>query len=96
MPLCGGTPIYDPTQKKTIVPPVKEQAPRVRCPECGRGVVLKELPKPYMEEFVAKEQAESAAKQEEAERLARLADEHERQLRQAAGESYLERTRKKK
>lgn len=48
-------PFYDPIQKKTIVPPFREQPKKIKCPKCGRLITVKknnvpEQPKPTKEE----------------------------------------------
>lgn len=90
VPLCTGVPLYDEKQKRTIVPELKKQSKRVKCPQCGRGVVLKSLPEPYKKELKSKEEAAEAAKREEAEMLAKLANEEELKVRQAGVQDHIE------
>jgi hypothetical protein len=40
-------PYIDPLTRKTVVPAAQPQAPKFKCPGCGRGVKLRDLLKPY-------------------------------------------------
>jgi hypothetical protein len=52
-PIPGGAPELDPVTRKTVVKPNKPAPIKVKCPQCGRGVVLKELPEVYAKEYSA-------------------------------------------
>jgi DNA-directed RNA polymerase subunit RPC12/RpoP len=49
----GGVPQLDPTTNKTILKESKPGPIKVKCPKCGRGVVLKELPEVYAKQYTA-------------------------------------------
>ena len=44
-----GIPTFDPVEKKTKNKKSLDQTKMIKCPQCGRGVILKKLPKPYAE-----------------------------------------------
>ena len=43
----GGAPRLDPVTKKAVVQKATKRNKKKKCPKCGRGVFLKELPKAY-------------------------------------------------
>jgi DNA-directed RNA polymerase subunit RPC12/RpoP len=50
-PIQGALPTLDPVAQKTVTKPHQPQAPKYKCPCCGRGVKVKELLKPYADLF---------------------------------------------
>lgn len=59
----GGSPYIDPLTKKTKTKKATEQPPSVKCPKCGRGVVLKRLPDVFVK--AEKEQRKRIEEEEE-------------------------------
>lgn len=64
-PVPGGSPILDPATKKTITKSSKKQMKKLKCPKCGRGVAVKNLPSAYVKAFKEVEDRERAKKEEE-------------------------------
>jgi len=60
-----GGPVVDPESKKVKNAPSINQPKRVKCPSCGRGVVVKKLPDVYANAYKAVD--EEARRQQEAE-----------------------------
>lgn len=72
-PVPGGIPELDPVTGKTKVKPVTDQTKKLKCPRCGRGVVVKDLQPAYANAF---KQIDDKAEKErlEADRKKRLED----------------------
>lgn len=49
----GGSPQLDPATKKAVAPPAKPRQQKVKCPKCGRGIVVRDLPEVYAKEYTA-------------------------------------------
>lgn len=47
----GNIPQLDPVAGKTITKPNLKSLPKVKCPKCGRGVIIKKLPETYTKTF---------------------------------------------
>jgi predicted methyltransferase len=72
-PVPGGAPKLDPKTGKTITRPTTNQCNKVKCPKCGRGVVLKPLPDVYSKSYDEIDKREQKAK-EEIEKKKRIED----------------------
>ena len=69
----SGSPKLDPATKKTKVSKAKENTKMCKCPRCGRGAIIKNLPEVYKKTY--KEIDDSKRKEQEAiERKKRLED----------------------
>lgn len=47
----GGVPRFDQKTGKTVTRPTQTQCGKVKCPKCGRGVVVKALPVVYSKSY---------------------------------------------
>lgn len=63
-PIPGGVPTIDPETKKIKAARPTPQPKKVKCPQCGRGVVIRRLPDVYANAFKAVD--EMARKEQEA------------------------------
>ena len=70
-PIPGGCPKLE--KGKTVVKKSTKQLSKVKCPKCGRGVVLKPLPEVYAKSFADIEAKQQKAR-EEFERQKRIED----------------------
>ncbi len=70
-PIPGGSPRLE--KGKTVERPAKKQLNKVKCPNCGRGVVMKPLPDVYSKSYDEIDKREQKAK-EEAEKKKRIED----------------------
>ena len=69
----GGSPTLDPVTKKVVTKKGIRREKKKKCPKCGRGVFLKNLPAAYTKTIKSIEKREEKEKQE-SERLKRLED----------------------
>lgn len=77
----GSIPQLDPVSKKTKTSKDKKQNKMCKCPQCGRGAIVKSLPDVYKKTF-KKLDEEEHKRQQEIEKKKRLEDgkPHERKL----------------
>lgn len=72
-PIPKAGPALDPEAKSIKTPKPAEQPKKVKCPNCGRGVIVKKLPDVYANAFKAVDE-ETRKKQEAEEKKKRLED----------------------
>lgn len=69
----SGAPRLDKTTGKVINRPEIPQLPKVKCPKCGRAIVVKPLPEVYSKAFTGIDEQKRRA-QEEADKKQRIED----------------------
>lgn len=69
----GGSPYIDPETKKTKTKPSQPRLKMVKCPKCGRGVVVKKLPDVYANAYKAIDD-EKLKREQEIEKQKRIED----------------------
>lgn len=72
-PIQTKIPQLDPSTQKTVETLFQNQAPKYKCPCCGRGVKLRELLKPFVDALTKIDEEKEQKKLEE-EKQKRIAD----------------------
>ena len=68
-PIPGGAPKMDPATKKVKTSDSKDQKRKYKCPNCGRGVSLKDLPPVYQKALAQQEKVEAEQLNAERQRI---------------------------